>query len=209
MLTPELVQVPISAINHYLYCERRCALIHVEGVFAENVHTVEGSLLHAAADSPGVETGAGLRIARALPLRSCRLGLVGKADLVEFHPLPEGGERPVPVDYKHGRRRQWDNDDAQLCAQALCLEEMLGVEVPAGAIYHAGSKRRRAVAFTRELRALTEEAVAGVRRLLVESRLPGARLMPKCDGCSLRPACLPEAFRPGAAPRYARGLLEI
>ena len=207
-MTLEEALVPVSAINHYLYCERRCALIHVEGVFTENVHTLEGRQLHGTADSPGVETRSGVRVARALPLRCRRLGLTGKADLVEFHAAPEGGEIPAPVDYKHGPRRQWDNDDAQLCAQALCLEEMLGVAVPSGAIYHAGSKRRREVIFTPELRELTERTVEAVRSLIREGRLPPAELKPQCEGCSLRPTCLPEAARPGAAARYARALFD-
>ncbi|MBI4424979.1 MAG: CRISPR-associated protein Cas4 [Elusimicrobia bacterium] len=207
-MTPELEPVPVSAINQHLYCERRCALIHVEGVFTENIHTLEGSLLHETADSPGVETRPGVRVARALPLRCRRLGLTGKADLVEFHALPQGGERPVPVDYKHGRRQQWDNDDAQLCAQALCLEEMFGAAVPSGAIYHAGSKRRREVVFTPNLRELTERTVEAVRALIRESRLPPAELKPQCEGCSLRAVCLPEASRPGAAQKYARALFD-
>lgn len=204
----ELELVPISAVNHYLYCERRCALIHVEGVFTENIHTLEGRRLHETADTPGVETRSGVRVARALPLRCRRLGLTGKADLVEFHALPGGGERPLPVDYKHGRRRQWDNDDAQLCAQAFCLEEMFGATVPSGAIYHAGSKRRREVVFTQDLREFTERAVEAIRVLVRESRVPPAELKPRCQECSLRPVCLPEASRPGAAERYARTLFD-
>jgi CRISPR-associated exonuclease Cas4 len=112
--------LPLSALNHLLYCERRCALIHVEGVFVENVYTLEGSLAHEAADTPGYETSAGVRVVRALPLYSKQLGLVGKADIVEFR-----GETPYPVDYKRGKRKKWVNDDVQLCAQALCLEEMM------------------------------------------------------------------------------------
>ncbi len=184
--------VLISALNQYLYCPRRCALIHLEGLFEENAWTLEGSLLHDRTDTPGVEERPGVRIARALPVFSRTLGLVGKADVVEFYRQPNGSEVPYPVDYKRGRKRKWDNDDVQVCAQGLCLEEMLQTPVPAGAIFHAGSKRRREVHFDAALRTLTEQAIQDVRRLLVERRVPPAVLMPRCDGCSVRGVCLPE-----------------
>ena len=165
---------------------------HVEGVFQENAYTLQGSFLHESADTPGVENRAGVRIARALPLFSKRLGLTGKADIVEFHKQADGAEVPLPVDYKRGPRRKWDNDDAQLCAQGLCLEEMLATPVPAGAIFHAASKRRREVPFTPELRAMTQAAIKEVRALLAAGKVPPAVLKPRCDGCSLRGVCLPE-----------------
>ena len=154
-MTEELEPLPLSALNHLLYCERRCALIHIEGVFEENAFTLEGSLRHEAADTPGYETRSGVRAVRALPLYSRRLGLSGRADIVEFSRAPGGRELPCPIDYKRGARRRWENDDVQLCAQALCLEEMLGVEVPRGAIFHAASKRRREVEFAPQLREAT------------------------------------------------------
>lgn len=184
--------LPISALNHLLYCERRCALIHIEGVFVENVYTLEGSQLHQIADTPGYQTRSGVRSVRALPLFSTRLRLVGKADIIEFSVDEQGREAPFPVDYKRGVRKKWDNDEVQLCAQALCLEEMLGLPVPAGAIFHAASKRRRDVLFTPSLRELT---VSSVRRLhaLIGSRVtPKASRKPQCEGCSLQPLCLPD-----------------
>ncbi len=199
--------VLLSAINQYLYCERRCALIHVEGVFQENAHTLEGSFLHERADTPGVENRPGVRIVRALPLFSTRLGLTGKADIVEFHKQADGPDIPLPVDYKRGPRRQWDNDDAQLCAQALCLEEMLRTAVPAGAVFHAASKRRREVPFTPELRSMTEAAIKEIRKLLGSGRVPTAVLMPRCDGCSLRGVCLPEITSRGE--RVARQVASL
>ena len=108
-------QILLSAINQYLFCPRRCGLIHVDGVFQENAFTLEGSILHNKADTPGVENRPGVRIVRALPLYSRKLGLSGKADVVEFHKQPGGPEAPLPVDYKRGQRRKWANDDAQLC----------------------------------------------------------------------------------------------
>jgi CRISPR-associated exonuclease Cas4 len=203
----ELEPLPVSALNHLLYCERRCGLIHIEGVFEENAFTLEGSLRHEAADTPGYETRAGVRMVRALPLYSRRLGLSGKADIVEFLRGPVGPEWPCPVDYKRGPRRHWDNDDAQLCAQALCLEEMLGVDVPRGAIFHAASKRRREVEFTPQLRDATVQAVRRLHELVRKARIPPAVLMPKCEGCSLKGICLPELSQRAAMVTTARRAL--
>lgn len=179
--------IPLSALNHFLYCPRRCALIHVEGVFVENAYTVEGSMLHEAADTPGYEVAARVRVVRALPVFSFQLGLSGRADIVEFH-----NDVPLPVEYKRGKRKQWDNDDVQLCAQALCLEEMLDCDVPGGAVFHAATRRRRTVDFNSELRALTLRTIASVRELVEQKRLPLPVLAPQCEGCSMHGICLPE-----------------
>jgi CRISPR-associated exonuclease Cas4 len=191
--------LPLSALNHLLYCERRCALIHIEGVFVENVYTLEGSLAHEAADTPGYESAAGVRVVRALPLYSKRLGLVGKADIVEFR-----GPTPYPIDYKRGKRKKWVNDDVQLCAQALCLEEMIEAAVPRGAVFHEQSKRRREVEFTASLRAETRTAIERLRALLMNRIVPRAALKPQCDGCSLHEICLPELS--DRLPAAAHGL---
>ncbi|MGH9674690.1 MAG: CRISPR-associated protein Cas4 [Bryobacteraceae bacterium] len=182
-------------MNHLLYCERRCALIHIEGVFVENVYTIEGTLIHQAADTPGYESAGG-RVVRALPLYSKRFRLTGKADIVEFR---DGV--PYPVDYKRGKRKKWTNDDVQLCAQALCLEEMLRVTVPRGAIFHAQSRRRREVEFTPSLRAETSSAIERLHKLIISRFTPPAELKPQCEGCSLHEVCLPElaTFQPTAA----------
>jgi CRISPR-associated exonuclease Cas4 len=193
--------VPISALNAFLYCERRAALRHLDMLYVHNEHTRGGELLHRRADRMGVERRRGVRTERGLWIASRRLRLYGRADLVEFRRPPgrrKSGEPvaevPLPVEYKHGRKRRWDNDDIQLCAQALCLEEMLGREVPQGAIYHAQSRTRRAVVFSAELRAKTEDAVAGLHQLLASCAVPPAVLKPRCRGCSLRGHCVPEAF---------------
>lgn len=187
--------VLISALNEYVFCPRRCALKYVEGYWADNEHTAAGTLLHDHADLPGYETDAGVTILRAVPLFSERYGLSGKADIVEVRKVKDGaGKRKVytPVEYKKGKRRKWDNDDVQLCAQAFCLEEMFSVTVPEGFIYHAGSKRRRKVSFDESLRSETRRTIEAVRALIANREVPPAVLKPRCDGCSLRSVCLPE-----------------
>jgi CRISPR-associated exonuclease Cas4 len=193
--------VPLSALNALLYCDRRAALRHLDMLYVHNEHTRGGDLLHRRSDRAGFERRRGVRTERGLWIASRRLRLYGRADLVEFRRTP-GRRKPgvpvdevaLPVEYKHGRKRRWDNDDVQLCAQALCLEEMLGRPVPAGAIYHAKSKTRRDVMFTPELRGKTEAAVSRLHALLDSGAVPPAVLKPRCRGCSLRGHCIPEAF---------------
>jgi CRISPR-associated exonuclease Cas4 len=184
--------IPISALQHWAYCPRQCALIHVEQVFAENLFTLRGQALHQRVDDPGFEVRQGLRVERALPLFSDQLGLNGKADVVEF--LPDG--TPYPVEYKHGSRHKRADiaacDDIQLMAQALCLEDMFGHPIPEGALYYASSRRRRVVALDQALRARTHEAIAAVRELLSLARIPLPRNDDRCRSCSLKELCLPE-----------------
>jgi CRISPR-associated exonuclease Cas4 len=201
----DLELVSISALNQYVFCPRRCALMHVEGIWADNEHTVVGSLLHDRADEPGYETDEGVTLLRALPLYSERYKLAGKADIVE---LREG--EAIPVEYKKGKRRRFENDDIQLCAQAFCLEEMFATEVSRGFIYHAASRRRREVIFDWRLRAETERTIVAVREMLAAGRVPAAELKPRCDGCSLRGVCLPELTGVAASAellKYQRELI--
>jgi CRISPR-associated exonuclease Cas4 len=185
--------VSISSLNDFLYCNRRCALHRLDALWVDNAWTVSGTLAHEHADDPGYrQTAEGARIERALPLFSVALGLVGKADIVEFWPGVDGREIPLPVDYKLGKRKKWDNDDVQLCAQALCLEEMVGVPVPKGAIYHVKTRRRREVVFTDELRELTVGTIDNVRALILADVVPPAILKPQCEGCSMHAICVPE-----------------
>jgi CRISPR-associated exonuclease Cas4 len=190
-LWDETERVMISALEHYAYCPRQCALIHVEQVFDENVFTVRGRLVHELVDEPDEELRGDVRIERAVPLWCNRLGLVGKADVVEF--LPDG--TPYPVEYKSGRRfrARGRASDVQLCAQALCLEEMLGRAVPRGAVFHHGSRRRREVEFTEELRTAVGDAVSGVRQLLASATLPPPLADKRCPNCSLIDVCMPDA----------------
>jgi len=182
--------IPLSALQHWAYCPRQCGLIHLEQSFEDNLHTARGQAVHHLVDEPGYEMKAGVKVERALPLWSDRLNLIGKADLVEFH--PDG--TVFPVEFKHGRKRQKIHDDIQLAAQAMCLEEMLGRPVPKGAIYHASSHRRREVAITPELRLLVEKTADAIRAMLASGRLPAPANDGRCRECSLKEICQPEAI---------------
>ena len=181
--------LPLSALQHILYCERQCALIHIEQVWSENRLTAEGRLAHDHVHTAGNETRAGVRIARDLSLRSLRLGLIGKADVVEFH---DGV--PYPVEHKRGHAKTNPCDEVQLCAQAICLEEMLGKPVPEGALFYGEPRRRTIVPITAALRATTEDAAARLHRLF-EARVtpPAAYDKAKCERCSLLEICKPKA----------------
>jgi len=189
--------VMISALEHWAYCPRQCALIHIEQTFDENIYTLRGRLEHERVHEAGAEWQGEVRIERALPLWSKRLGLVGKADVVEFHRAV-----PFPIEYKHGSKRHRLAADIQLCAQALCLEEMTGQAVPKGAIFHQGSRRRREVVFTPDLRRQVEEVVAEVRQILASHDLPPPVNDARCDLCSLKNSCLPAVV--GAASRLRK-----
>ena len=193
-MSEPLDPILISALQHWAYCPRQCALIHVEQVFEDNLFTQRGQALHKRVDDPGFELRDGLRVERALPLFCDRLGLLGKADIVEF--MPEG--TPYPVEYKHGSRHKRADiaacDDLQLAAQALCLEEMFGKSVPEGALYYASSRRRRLVTIDEALRLKVEMALAGVRQLFLDKALPAPLNDDHCRACSLRDLCQPEAL---------------
>ncbi len=198
----------ISALNQYLFCPRRCALMHIEGIWVDNMHTAKGTLVHEHADFAGYESTDGVKSLRALLLYSKTYGLSGRADIVEVREMRNAGNVSrvyTPVEYKKGKRRRFDNDEVQLCAQALCLEEMFACRVEHGFIFHATSKRRREVVFDDGLRQLTIGTIEAVRKLLASCVTPSARLLPRCDGCSLRGVCLPEISDPtlGASAAYA------
>ena len=186
----------LSALQHLLYCERQCALIHIEQAWSENRFTAEGRLAHDHVHSAGHETRGDVRIARDLSLRSLRLGLIGKADVVEFH-----GATPYPVEHKRGHSKSNRCDEVQVCAQALCLEEMLGKPVPEGALFYGEPRRRTLVAFDSALRAETENAVARLHRLFESGLTPPAVYdKAKCERCSLLDSCKPKAV--GDVSRY-------
>lgn len=163
--------IPLSALQHAVYCLRQAALIHLEQLWAENVHTAEGAVLHAVADKGGGRHARGVRRVMSLPLACRRLNLAGVADVVEF-PKVDGRETPFPIEYKRGKPKLHRADEVQLCAQALCLEEMTGAAVPQGALFYAETKRRVVVPFDAGLRALTEAAAADVARVFASSETP-------------------------------------
>ncbi len=207
--------LPLSLLNDFVYCPRRAVLKLVEGWREANEHTVRGDIVHVNTDLSGYESSCEAILLRALPVWSERLLLSGRCDVVEVQLKP--GARPTPglpldtqlivslypVEFKVGKRRRFENDDAQLCAQALCLEEMFGMPVLRGAVFHADSKRRREVEFTHELRARTERAISELHTLFETllgssgvsnvSPLPAAVWKPACEECSLHNICLPKA----------------
>lgn len=178
--------IVLSALNQYDYCPRRCYYIFVENVFTENEHTVEGSLRHQRVNSGETSTLNGALQLRSLYLYSRALGICGQADVIE-----ERAGEIYPVEHKKGRRGEWRNDALQLCAQALCLEEMNGKLVVRGYIYYAATGRRQEVEFTPELRQQTIDTIAAVRKLVESGERPPNPYMPRCKGCSLYDTCLP------------------
>jgi CRISPR-associated exonuclease Cas4 len=216
--------LPLSALQHLLFCERQAALIHIERLWADNPLTVDGTHLHERADAGDSESRGDVRIARSLPLRCLRLGLSGKSDVVELHRIPEDSSAetagaafpdfpglwlPFPIEYKRGQPKAHRADEAQLCAQALCLEEMLGVAIPAGALFYGQTRRRLEVGFDSGLRRITEEAAARMHHLFAEGHTPPAVREPKCDRCSLIDLCLPAAPSHSARQYLSRFLIQI
>lgn len=199
--------VALSALQHWLVCPRQCALIHLEGVWTDNAATAEGNVLHRSVDQMASETRPGLRRVTAMTLRSVRLGLTGRADVVEFIPGPDGAEIAFPVEFKRGREKRDNRDKVQLCAQAMCLEEALGTTIPQGALFYAASRRRLTVFFSDHLRAVVEQSAAAVHAMLASRRTPPPVRCDACRGCSLFDWCLPGALvMPDVAAYYRRGL---
>ena len=188
--------LPLSGLQHICFCERQCALIHVEQVWLENRFTAEGRIMHDHVDSGKSESRGDVRIAFAVSLRSLRLGLVGKADVVEFHreTLSEGEDvwRPFPVEYKRGRPKKSNCDKVQLCAQALCLEEMLGHRIEAGALFYGKTRRRQDVDFKDDLRDETEQMANGFHALIEGRVTPKPVFDKRCPNCSFQSYCMPE-----------------
>lgn len=187
--------VPLSALQHLVFCPRQCALIHVEQIWQESGRTVEGRILHERVHEEGRESRGDIRIEHGVPLRSLRLGLIGKADVVEFHRQVDGSWRPSPVEYKRGRPKAGDCDKVQLCAQAICLEEMLGVAIPAGALFYGQTRRRLDVLFDEDLRRETEETARLAHELIVSGRTPPPLYAKRCESCSLMTECLPKTIQ--------------
>ncbi len=195
--------IPISALADFTFCKRRAALHFIERVWEDNVCTAEGTILHERVDdASSSEVRGSVRIARSVWLRSLVLGLVGKADMVEFHKTETGGVilegvsglwLPFPVEYKRGHLRHERSFEIQLCAQAICLEEMLGGNIPAGAIFYGKTRRRMDIAFNEKLRTETEDTAKKVHELIESGVTPRAEYSKKCKQCSLLELCMPKA----------------
>lgn len=198
--------LPLSALQHFVFCERQCALIHIEQVWSENLFTAEGRIMHDRVDTANRETRGAVRVEYGVPVRSLKLGLVGKADAVEFRKAEDGIWRPFPVEYKRGKPKVGDCDKVQLCTQALCLEEMLKVHIPEGALFYGQTRRREDVVFDEKLRRETEDAAGRVRELLASGVTPKAEYSKKCESCSLLNLCLPKVNR--KASHYLAETLE-
>lgn len=182
--------LPISALQHYLFCPRQCALIHVEQIWADDAATADGRVVHERVDAGQADRRAGVRSVRGLVLRSLTHGLAGKADVVEL-----AGDIPYPVEYKRGRPKVHRADEIQLCAQALCLEEMFGVAVPEGALFYAATKKRAKVAIDAQLRALTLATARHAAAMLAAGTTPPPVAKPACRRCSLHNACQPDRLQ--------------
>lgn len=187
--------VQLSALQHFMYCPRQCALIHIEQVWSENLFTTEGRIMHDKVDTANRESRGKIRIEYGVPMRSLRLGLIGKADVVEFHRQENGTWTPFPVEYKRGKPKIDDCDKVQLCAQAICLEEMLKVQIKSGALYYGRTRRREEVIFEEKLRIETEEAAKNVHELIESGITPRAEYSKKCKKCSLLDVCIPKASK--------------
>ena len=198
--------LPLSGLQHLLFCERQCALIHSEYIWSENIFTAEGRVLHEKAHEAGIERHKGVKIARELSLKSVKLGLSGKADVVEFH--KEGKIwRPFPVEYKRGKPKKDARDTVQLCAQAMCLEEMLDVEIPRGAMFYGKTRRRFPVELDAGLRSLTIETAAAYHRLIESGITPPAEYSKRCESCSLKDICRPKGTAHRSVARYLGNIM--
>ena len=182
MLEPVVL---ISALEHYEYCARQCALIHGDGVWMDNVHTVRGTHAHRRADSGKHRRERGVLTLRSIPLWSEALGLSGRADVVE---VSDGAVYPVEhkSGVRHGRAA-----DLQVCAQAMCLEEMLEVDIPRGFVWYGGPRRRQAVTLDETLRHAVRETITAIRSQTLSGELPAASADSRCLECQLEPHCLP------------------
>ena len=200
--------LPLSGLQHLAFCERQCALIHIEQAWAENLYTAEGRVLHERVDQTDKVSRGDVRVEYGMPLRSLRLGLIGKADVVEFHRTEDATVQkwvPFPVEYKRGRPKKANVDRIQLCAQAVCLEEMLNTEVPSGALFYGKTRHREDVDFYAQLRSETEEMAKRFHAFIEAGATPKAVYGKQCDTCSLKDLCLPRTVDTGrSVDRYLK-----
>lgn len=201
--------LPVSALQHLVFCERQCALIHVEQAWSENRLTAEGRILHERVHERGQESRGNVRKEFGVPLRSLRLGLVGVADVVEFHRAGTNDVwKPFPIEYKRGKPKADRCDEVQLCAQAMCLEEMLEREIAAGAIFYGRIRRRHDVTFADQLRKETEQMAFRLHELIRSRRTPPAQYAPRCKRCSLYSVCMPKLGKKSSVAEYMAQVVE-
>jgi CRISPR-associated exonuclease Cas4 len=200
--------IQLSALQHYVFCPRQCALIHVEDVWHENVFTVRGDILHEKVDTDTYETRGTLKTVRGLRIHSTRLGIVGRADVVEFRKSTnaDGSPEVMPVEFKAGQPKENVSDKVQLCAQALCLEEMMNTQVKRGAFFYGKIRRRVQIEIDDELKKQTEEIIAAVHEIVSQKRVPAARYEKKCRNCSLLEICMPKAMNEKKLKGYMNDL---
>ena len=201
--------IMVSALQHIAFCERQCALIHIEQVWSESGLTAEGHIMHEKVHEQDRESRGNVRIEYGIPLRSLRLGLIGKADLVEFHRVGKNFWQPFPVEYKRGKPKHDHCDLIQLCAQAMCLEEMLSVSVPNGAIFYGRTRRRLDVSFDEALRRETEDAAERARHLIASGKTPPPVYEKRCKSCSLMEECIPKIIgKKPSVKRYLKRMID-
>ncbi len=217
MIYDEADYLQLSGLQHFAFCRRQWALIHVEGQWRENLRTAEGTLFHQRAHDAHIRERRGnTLILRGLPVASRKLGVSGACDVVEFHAAPNGielyGEMgrwlPYPVEYKRGAPKQHDADALQLCAQAMCLEEMLCCSIPEGALFYGETRRRTLIAVTEELRQRVCAMLEEMHMLYAKGHTPRVKPTKACNACSLKEACLPALMRGKNVQAYLRQALE-
>lgn len=217
MIYQEEDYLQLAGLQHFVFCRRQWALIHLEQQWAENYRTAEGSLMHEKAhDREFSESRGDLLIKRGVSVFSARLGLSGQCDVIEFHrgvvgiPLPgkEGIWQPFPVEYKRGRPKENNADVLQLCAQAMCLEDMLCCDIPEGALYYGETRRREPVYFTEELRSQVHQLTAQMHELYHKGHTPKVKPTKSCNACSLKELCLPKLIKKRSVSSYLRTAME-
>lgn len=195
----------ISALQHYVYCPRQCALIHVEDAWNENLFTVRGNILHEKVDTDTYETRGTIKTVRGLRIHSFRYGIVGRCDVVEFR-QPKNGKEVIPVEFKSGKPKEDLSDKAQLCAQVFCLEEMLNTKISKAAFFYGKIRRKNIIEIDDELRTRTENIIASVREIVSKKIVPPAVYEAKCHNCSLQTICQPKAMNKRKLQNYIEGL---
>jgi len=209
-MTHEIDHLPLSALQHYLFCPRQCALIHVERQWFENKFTAEGKVMHDRVDKGGDRDQGSIKIEYSLPLACHELGLVGQADVVEFHLMDKKSKTwvPYPVEYKRGKPKKDNSDKVQLCAQALCLEEMYQTRIPEGALFYGKTRRRQQVFLNSELRQETIETARLLHIMIRERITPEPFYDAKCESCSFLDFCMPRVCKGKSVKSYLKKMME-